>query len=181
MAPTAGYVNNLQKLEGTLYTRTHRFPSVMMECQLGDKRSSHYSANCAYRREVLTSSQGFDDSGLDAVDTELCWRLILMEKRCVFTPEIQVIHLGFPWSLSGVFRQQFRWGKSQALLNRRFQLRTGLKERILPYSSLTLSFLRIPCSKSRRYRILQILEGLAFHCGYLCSSFNIASGRSRSN
>jgi glycosyltransferase involved in cell wall biosynthesis len=169
LAPPSGHLNNLQKLEGETYARTHDFPTEMVESKFGDHIGSLYSANCAYRRDVLISSNGFDESGFDAVDIDLCWRLILKGKRLVFNPGIKVIHLGFPWSLKAVFRQQFRWGESRGKLNMRYPstrtFYTGLKSRILRYYFFVVLFAQILYSKDRTKSILQLFEKCAFTCG----------------
>ncbi len=169
LAPTNGHLNNLQKLEGEIYARTHNFPTELVESKFGDHIGSLYSANCAYRRDVLISSNGFDESGFDAVDIDLCWRLILKGKRLAFNPEIRVIHLGFSWSLKGVFRQQFRWGESRGKLNMRYPstraFHTSLKSRILRYYFFVVLFAQILYSKGRAKSVLQLFEKCAFTCG----------------
>jgi glycosyltransferase involved in cell wall biosynthesis len=169
LAPKTGHLNNLQKLEGEIYARTHDFPAKIVESKFGDHVGSLYSANCAYRRNALISSNGFDDSGFDAVDIDLCWRLILKGKHLLFNPEMKVIHLGFPWNLKGVFRQQFRWGESRGKLNMRYPsaraLNTGLKTRILQYYFFAVLFAQILYSKDRAKSVLQLFERCAFTCG----------------
>ena len=179
LAPASGHLNNLQKLEGEIYARTHDFPAKIIESKFGDHVGSLYSANCAYRRNVLISSNGFDDSGFDAVDIDLCWRLILKGKHLLFNPEMKVIHLGFPWNLKGVFRQQFRWGESRGKLNMRYPSarasNTGLKTRIFQYYFFAVLFAQILYSKGRARSVLQLFERCAFTCGcisaYLKSYF----------
>lgn len=169
LAPTSGHLNNLQKLEGETYARTHDFPTEMVESKFGDHIGSLYSANCAYRRDVLISSNGFDESGFDAVDIDLCWRLILKGRRLAFDPEIKVVHLGFPWNLKTVFRQQFRWGESRGKLNMRYPnsraFYTGLKGRIIRYYFFVVLFGQILYSGGRTKSILQLFEKCAFTCG----------------
>jgi glycosyltransferase involved in cell wall biosynthesis len=169
LAPTSGHVNNLQKLEGELYERTHDFPTRLVVPKFGDQIGMLYTANCAYRRDVLLSNDGFDESGLDAVDVDLCWRLILKRKLIVFNPEMKVVHLGFPWDLKGVFRQQFRWGESRGKLDMKYRgvrtLGIGLKKRIFQYYFFAVLFAQILYSKGRTKSILRLFEKCAFTCG----------------
>ena len=165
LAPQSGHVNNLQKLDGKIFAKTSNFPLKLMKSKFRDHRSCLNSANCAYRREVLVACNGFDDSGLDAVDVDLCWRLILMRKSCIFNPEIKVVHLGFPWSLNGVFKQQFRWGDSYARLNARFPIKTSFRNKVRPCCILFMSIINALCSKSKNESFLQFFEYLAFYCG----------------
>jgi len=169
LAPTSGYVNNLQKLEGELYVQVHDFPTRLFVPKFGDHIGMFYTANCAFRRNVLVSDGGFDESGLDAVDVDLCWRLLLKRKLLVFNPEMKVVHLGFPWDLTGVFRQQFRWGESRGILNMRYrEARTsdiGLKTRIFLYYFFVILFAQILYSKDRTKNILRLFERCAFTCG----------------
>lgn len=167
LAPLGGYVNSLQKMVGKLYARTHDFCASIVEAEYREKRNALYSANCAYRKAVLLSSGGFDDSGFDAVDIDLCWRLLPRGTRLLFDPEIKVAHLGFPSCLRSVFRQQFRWGKSEARLKMRHPDELGLRRRILPYYSLLLSFLRVVYSRSRDLSLLHLYESCAFICGFI--------------
>lgn len=181
LAPASGHLNNLQKLEGEIYARTHDFPAKIVESKFGDHVGSLYSANCAYRRNALISSNGFDESGFDAVDIDLCWRLILKGEHLLFNPEMKVIHLGFPWNLKGVFRQQFRWGESRAKLNMRYPSarasNTGFKTRIFQYYFFAVLFTQILYSKDRAKSVLQLFERCAFTCGcisaYLKSYFGL--------
>jgi glycosyltransferase involved in cell wall biosynthesis len=166
-APLRGQANNLQRLEGELYARTHNFPVCMMKCEFGEKKNALYSANCAYRRNVLVSSGGFDESGIDAVDIDLCWKLILKGKHLVFDPELRVFHLGFPSSLKKVFKEQFRWGQSEARLKMRYPGSPGLRNKMLPYHSLLLSFLCIFYSKRKTMSLLHLFENCAFNCGFV--------------
>lgn len=178
-APTSKYLSNIQRLEGEVYTRTHPFPTRKVESKFGDHIGSLYSSNCAYRKDVLISANCFDESGLDAVDIDLCWKLVLKGKHIVFNPEIKVVHLGFPSSLKDVFRQQFRWGESRVKLNMRYPAArttsTGFKKRIFQYYFFFLLLAQIMYSRNRAKSILQLFEKCAFTCGcinaYLKSYF----------
>ncbi len=165
LPPSSGHFNDLQKLEGELYFKTHNFPDKMVESAFGDKRNALYSANCAYRKNVLPENC-FDDSGFDAVDIDLCWKLIQKGKLLLFDPEIKVFHLGFPWSLRGIFSQQFRWGKSQTILEMRYPIETNMKTRMLPYYYLLVMILRIFYLKGASESFLQLFESVAFNIGY---------------
>jgi len=72
--------------------------------------------NYAYRRETLRDSGGFNESLMSYSDIDLCWRLVKMGKHLMFNPEIRIIDIGFPTTLSGVFKQQFTWGKGSGEL-----------------------------------------------------------------
>jgi glycosyltransferase involved in cell wall biosynthesis len=166
LAPPRGHANGLQRLEGELYAKTHDFPKETMECKFGEKRNALYSANCAYRRSVLVSC-GFDESGLDAVDIDLCWKLILRGRRLVFDPELKVFHLGFPSTLRGIFKEQFRWGESEAKLKMRYHDGLSLRGKVLAYYSLLLSFVYVLCSKRRTMSLLHLCENWAFNLGFV--------------
>lgn len=160
-----GHANNLQKLEGEIYSASHDFPKEITQSAFGDKRTAPFSANSAFRKQALVSVNGFDSSAFDAVDIDLCWRLINKGKRLVFNPVIEVVHLGFAWNLQGIFRQQFRWGKSDVILKRRFPRKISLKEKLSPYAFFTKSFLCIPVSKRRDQQLLGFFEQVAFQFG----------------
>jgi cellulose synthase/poly-beta-1,6-N-acetylglucosamine synthase-like glycosyltransferase len=163
LAPSSGYVNALQKLEGETYAAKHYFPIKETDAMFGEKDTALYSANCAYRRKSLVSIGGFDESGLDAIDIDLSWKLILRGKRLVFNPELKVIHLGFPSSLSGILKQQVRWGKSQANLTMRYSVGTSLRKR---GSYLTKLFMQVLRSKASTESLIIMFEQCAFNFGY---------------
>jgi len=166
LPPPDGHLNNLQKLEGEIYVNTHNFPDKMIKSTFGDKSNALYSANCAYRKDVLLLKNCFDDSGFDAVDIDLCWKLLQNGRLLVFNPEIAVFHLGFPWSLKRVFNQQFRWGRSQTILEMRYPVKTDLKMRLLPHYYLLVMLLRIIYSRGADESFLQLFESCAFNFGY---------------
>jgi glycosyltransferase involved in cell wall biosynthesis len=180
LAPKTGHLSNLQKLEGEIYERTHSFPTKIVESKFGDPIGSLYSSNCAYRRKILISSDGFDESGFDAVDIDLCWRLILKGKRLAFNPEIKVIHLGFPWSLKGIFRQQFRWGESRGELNMRYPSTRfffhGLKSKIRRYYFFAVLSAQILYSKNKTKNIINFFEKCAFSCGCINAYLKVYFG-----
>jgi glycosyltransferase involved in cell wall biosynthesis len=166
LSPLTGHANCLQKLEGMLYIRTHNFPTSLVKSALREKRNALYSANCAYRRSVLVSSGGFDESGFDAIDIDLCWKLILKGKQLMFDPKMKVYHFGFPSNLREVFKQQFRWGSSEATLKMRYYTDLGLKCSLASCYSLLVSFLQVLCSKNKTLNLLHFFEICAFNLGF---------------
>ena len=169
LAPASGHLNSLQKLEGETYSQIHNFPKKVSMAEYGNHITSLRSANCAYRKSILLSIDGFDDSGLDAVDTDLCWRLILQGKFLIFNPEIAVLHLGVPWNIKGIFKQQFRWGMSRAILNMRYPtarlVAPSMKGKIYQYFYFVILFSHMIFRKNRRRNILELFEKSAFMLG----------------
>jgi len=165
LAPLSSHINNLQKMDGEIYSETHIFPTRITKSRFRDKRTALNSANCSYRKEILFSVNGFDTSILDAVDIDLCWRLIRSGKCLIFNPDIKVIHFGSPWNLRGIFNQQFRWGISDIELKKRHPHKSSIKEKFFPYYSLVRLSLFLLSPKHKNKKLLRFFEICAFDCG----------------
>jgi len=105
--------NDIQKFTAEIFVEDQGFPTELTRSQYGKMWGGGLicGPNYAYRREALLYSGGFNESLMSYSDVDLCWRLIKMGTRSMFNPEIKVVHLGFPSTLRGVIKQQFKWGK----------------------------------------------------------------------
>jgi cellulose synthase/poly-beta-1,6-N-acetylglucosamine synthase-like glycosyltransferase len=105
--------NDIQKFTGEIFVEDQGFPTKLTRSQYGKMWGGGLicGPNYAYRRETLLYSEGFNESLMSYTDVDLCWRLVKTGKRLMFNPEIKVVHLGFPLTISGVIKQQFKWGK----------------------------------------------------------------------
>ena len=175
LPPSNGHKNLLQKLAGEIYYEDQVFPTEITEPQIGGYRASFYSGNCAYRRDVLISVNGFDESLWDGNDIDLCWRVLKKGKCLIFNPHIKVIHIGFASTIRGIFDQQFRWGRINTELMRRYQEKSGsakemLKRKLYPYFHLiktTLLLLSPSVTNVREKQLLKFLHHTTFHLGRL--------------
>jgi len=121
--PSKGHKNLIHKWVGEIYYEDQDFPKEITKSRFLSYRGSLYSANCSYRREVLLSQNGFDETLWDGNDIDLCWRLILKGKNLIFNPDIKVTHMGFPWTMRGIFLKQFVWGRINMKLVRIYSRR----------------------------------------------------------
>jgi len=83
------------------------------------------------RRHVFEALGGFDESYVALEDTDLCWRLQLAGHRLVFAPEA-VVHVRFPATLRGAFRQAARYGLYNVYIYTRYRARGMPRLRALP-------------------------------------------------
>ena len=74
------------------------------------------------RRGVFEALGGFDESYEVLEDTDLCWRLQLAGHRLVFAPEA-VVHVRYPATLAGAFRQAARYGRYNVYAYTRYRAR----------------------------------------------------------
>ena len=74
------------------------------------------------RRHVFEALGGFDEDYAVLEDTDLCWRLQLAGHRLVFAPEA-VVHVRYPATLAGAFRQAARYGRYNVYIYTRYRAR----------------------------------------------------------
>ena len=74
------------------------------------------------RRHVFEALGGFDEDYAVLEDTDLCWRLQLAGYRLVFAPDA-VVHVRYPATLAGAFRQAARYGRYNVYIYTRYRSR----------------------------------------------------------
>jgi cellulose synthase/poly-beta-1,6-N-acetylglucosamine synthase-like glycosyltransferase len=117
-------------------------------------------------------SGGFDESLMSYGDVDLCWRLVKMGKRLVFNPKIRIVDIGFPSTLSGVFKQQFKWGKGcgEVMKIHRSIRVTDLKNELFS-SYKTLRAMLLLFSPTRFHKTKQLIRCIhyvSFQLGRIC-------------
>lgn len=83
------------------------------------------------RRHVFKELGGFDEEYVALEDTDFCWRLQLAGHRLAFAPGA-VVHVRFPATLSGAFRQAARYGRYNVYIYTRYQSRGMPRLPVLP-------------------------------------------------
>ncbi len=83
------------------------------------------------RRHVFEALDGFDESYVALEDTDFCWRLQLAGHRLVFAPDA-VVHVRFPATLAGAFRQAARYGRYNVYIYTRYRPRGMPRLPMLP-------------------------------------------------
>ena len=171
LSPLNGYKNNIQKFTAELWVEDQKFPTKVIEAQYMRMYSGGLlgAANCAYRRETLVSHGCFDESVAHA-EVDFCWKLVKKGVRLIFNPDIEVIHIGFPWTLQGVLKQQFKWGKEGTRVikkHRSFNIVDDLKAEIPSFLQLLKAFLLLlsPSRQPVTKRLLRCCHYMAFHLG----------------
>lgn len=171
LSPLNGYKNAIQKFTAELWVEDQKFPNKVIEAQYMGMYSGGLiaAANCAYRKKALISQGCFDES-VAWGDVDFCWKLIKKGKRLVFDPEITVIHIGFPWTLHGIFKQQFKWGKGFAEVRRKhhsFNMMDDLKGEIWSFFQLVKAFLLVllPSRESKTKQLVRFCHYMSFHLG----------------
>jgi glycosyltransferase involved in cell wall biosynthesis len=91
--------------------QTYRYPPYLPHaggCGLGVRRALHEAVG------------GFDESWLLLEDTEYCFRVQLTGVPLHFAPDA-VVHIRFPRTTRGVYRQAYSWGKYNVLLYKKYR------------------------------------------------------------
>jgi len=165
--------NEIQKYTGELYFEDQGFPTRITRIETLEYKTLLPTANSAFRKEVLISVGGFPTySFLFTIDMPLMWKLVSEGYRLMFLPDLWVIHLGFPTTLSGVLRQQFKWGKNKSILRRKYPAGGNgiidcLKGKVYPYFQVTKAFFRLmsPFHYPKKKELLRFCHYISYHFG----------------
>jgi len=107
--------NKIQRLTGELFVEDQGYPKEICKIDFGSFNGMIFGSNCAYKKEALALAGFFSEPG--GSNLELVWRLARKERNLFFDPSITAWHI-FPWNLSGVIKQQFRWGSQLTHMQR---------------------------------------------------------------
>lgn len=185
LSPLHGHKSDIQKFTGEIFVEDQGFPAKVTRAQYMKTYEGGQlgSANCAYKKEILVSIGGFDDSLL-FTDVDLCWRLVKARRKLVFDPQIEVIHL-FPWSLQGVLKQQFKWGKSCSQLMKVYSSNQRssdyLRNDFLRLYLIMRSFLLLlsPRRHPKTKQLLRCLHYVSYHMGCLYGEMRDARAKNQ--
>ena len=173
LSPLNGFKNNIQRFTAELWVEDQKFPTKVIETQNMAMYAGGLiaAANCAYRRETVIS-QGFFDESVEWGEVDFCWKLVKKGKRLMFNPEIETVHLGSPWTIRGVFRQQFKWGKAFAEILKKhssFNIVDDLKRETWFSRQLVKAFLLLlsPSRESKTKQLVRLCHYLSFHLGLI--------------
>lgn len=168
----SGRRNDIERLTGEIYFEDQAFPTKATETRFGMISGSLYSANCAYRKRSLVLADGFDETLLEFMDIDLCWRLVRRGIRLLFIPDMKVVHLVFPSTLPQAFRQQFKWGKGLAIMTKRYRSDFGIYIEWGIGSSYkfarTLLQILFPVRYPRSKQVLRCFHYVSYNLGRLC-------------
>lgn len=172
LSPQNGFRNDIEKYTAELWMEDNRFPKKVQKAQYGRMYSGGMLGitNCAYKKETLISEGLFDENVGHSSDVDFTWKLIKKGRTLLFDPSIKVVHIGFPWTLQGVFNQQFRWGKNFTkvwMKYRPFNIVDDSKAEIMAFRQLTSAFLQLisPSSQPTTKRMLRCYHYIWFHLG----------------
>ncbi len=167
--------NSIQRFTGDIFVEDQRFPIKLTRSQYMKMWDGGLVCGpaYAYRRKTLLSAGGFNESLMSYSDVDLCWRLVKMGKHLMFNPEIKVVHLGFPSTLKGVFKQQFKWGKGLGevkKLHRFDKVTDDLKSEVYFFYQTLKAFLLLlsPTCFPKTKQLLRCINYVSFSLGRIC-------------
>jgi glycosyltransferase involved in cell wall biosynthesis len=174
LLPPSTSRNEIQKYTGELYFEDQACPTSVTRIDTLDYATLLPTGNCALRKDVLVSVGGFPDHPLlGTIDMPLMWMLVSRGNRLMFLPDLGVVHLGFPTTLMGVVRQQFKWGTNKGILKGEYRfpspptLKGYLKKQAYPYFQLSKAFLKFlsPSSRPRKKALVRICHYVPYNLG----------------
>jgi cellulose synthase/poly-beta-1,6-N-acetylglucosamine synthase-like glycosyltransferase len=173
--PPSNSLNEIQKYTGELYFEDQSCPTRITRIDTLEYKTLLPTANSAFRKDILTSVGGFPEySYLFTIDMPLMWKLVGEGYRLMFLPDLGVIHLGFPTTLPGVLKQQFKWGKNKTILRRKYPYRTNnivenLKEKVYPTFQITKILFNLisPFHYPKKKELLRFCHYTSFQLGRL--------------
>lgn len=170
-SPLTGYQNEIQKATAELWVEDQRFSMKVIDPKYLEMYGGGLlgGANCAYRRKTLIAHRCFEES-IAWGDVDFCWRLIKKGKRLVFDPKIKVVHLGFPSTLQGILKQQFKWGKGHTEAwkkHRSFSIVDDAKNEFWSFRQLAEAFLLLlqPSCHSKTKGLVRFCHYTSFYLG----------------
>ena len=164
--------NIIQRFSGEIFVEDQGFPVKLTRSKFMKMWDGGLVCGpaCAYKRETLLSAGGLKESLMSYSDIDLCWRLVKMGKLLMFVPEIEVIHLGFPSTLKGVFSQQFKWGRGYGELMKLYYsggVVDRLKREAHPFRQILKASLLLlsPTSLPKTKQFLRWINYVSFNLG----------------
>lgn len=172
--PPPNSQNEIQKYTGDLYVEDQHCPTNITKIDTLEYATLLPTANMAVRKSALMSVGGFPEQpSLVTIDMPLMWKLVRKGHKLVFLPDWKVIHLGFPTTLAGVMRQQYRWGKNKGILDRRYRppsqdtLQGYLKAKAYPFLTISRAFANLfsPLKRPKKKELLRLCHYMAYYLG----------------
>ena len=117
--------HEIERLNGERARRLHGDPAQQHGlCSYTNPPFLDHAGGCGFgiRRHVFEELGGFDEEYVALEDTDLCWRLQLGDYSLVFAPDA-VVHVRFPATLRGAFRQAVRYGQYNVYIYTRYRSR----------------------------------------------------------
>jgi cellulose synthase/poly-beta-1,6-N-acetylglucosamine synthase-like glycosyltransferase len=174
LSPSSMSRNEIQKYTGELYFEDQACPKSVTKIDTLEYATLFPTANSAIRKDALISVGWFPESSLlGTIDMPLMWKLVGRGNRLVFLPDLEVVHLGFPTTLMGVAKQQFKWGTNKGILKAEYRfpspptLKGYLKRQAYPYLRLSKALLKFlsPSSRPRKKELVRICHYISFNLG----------------
>ena len=164
--------NSIQRFSGDIFVEDQRFPAKLTRAQYMKMWDGGLVCGpaYAYKRKTLLYAGGFNESLISYSDIDLCWRLIKMGKFLMFDPEMKVVHLGFPSTLKGVFKQQFKWGRGLGEVKKLHgcdKVIDDLKQEVYSFYQILKTFLLLlsPTCFPKTKHLLRCINYVSFHLG----------------
>ena len=172
--PPAECVNDIERFNGELFTEDQGFPKKVAKSEYLKVGGSLYTTNCAYRKKSFIEAGGFDEalSGSSFFDIDLSWKLVRNGKLLLFDPDITAVHIGFPSTIQGVIKQQFRWGNGKAELMKNYALpdvgtKDYAKRTLWPVAQIARAYLQLllPTRYPKKKALIRAIHYTTYHFG----------------
>jgi cellulose synthase/poly-beta-1,6-N-acetylglucosamine synthase-like glycosyltransferase len=110
--------NQIQAYSAHVFENIKSFPENLT--YITQKKTRGFSfpgANCAFRRDKVLEVGNFREEFSNlAEEVDLLWRLVEINAKLLFDPGIKVEHLGYPDTLAGLIKTNFRYGATSTQL-----------------------------------------------------------------
>lgn len=170
--PPSHYKNDIQRFTGEIFVEDQGFPVKLTRSQYMKMWEGGLVCGpaYAYRRKTLLYSGGFNELLESYSDVDLCWRLVKMGKHLVFNPKLQVVHLGFPSTIMGVVKQQFKWGRGLGEVKKLHgsnKVVEDLKQEAYSFYQMVKAFLLLllPTCSLKKKQLIRCINYVSFHLG----------------
>jgi cellulose synthase/poly-beta-1,6-N-acetylglucosamine synthase-like glycosyltransferase len=170
--PPRHYRNSIQRFTGEIFVEDQMFPVKLTRSQYMKMWEGGLVCGpaYAYRRKTLLYSGGFNESLESYSDVDLCWRLVKLGKHLVFNPELKVVHLGFPSIITGVIKQQFKWGRGLGevkKLHHSDKIIDDLKQEAYSFYQMLKAILLLlsPTYFPKKKQLIRCINYVSFHLG----------------
>ena len=112
-------VNHYEEYWGNLaWNLIMSFPDEPYEVTEKKLNDAFVTANCAYKRKLLSEINGFDDFfANNAEDVDLCWRALEAKAKLAYDPRM-IIYAHNVTTLKGIAKKSFRNGVSSSKLQK---------------------------------------------------------------
>ena len=165
--------NDIEAFSGNVFlNEIMKFPTRTIKSYQKFLPGSFITANCAYRKEALIETGGFNEFFKNnGEDIDLFWRMIdEFPGRLLYDPSIIVYH-NFPDTYIGLIKKYFQYGVASSKLAK-FHLKTPRIDTVI-YKKLFKNFIEFisPSNSLRKQNFLYMAQLISHILGKVYGSF----------